>query len=78
MQALQFQICEGEKLVAKWGVVGMKEAIARIWGMGDRKGGRLPLAGGFEDGEDEWRKWDKIFQGLKKLEEKYQAEEKKG
>lgn len=37
MRELQFRICEGEKLVATWGVVGMKEAIARMWGMGDKK-----------------------------------------
>ena len=36
MRELQFRICEGEKLVAKWGVIGMKEAIARLWGMGER------------------------------------------
>lgn len=76
MRLLQFRICEGEKLVARWGVVGMKEAIARVWGMGDRKGGRLPLAGGFEDGDQEWAKWEKTFQGLKELEEQFKAEGK--
>lgn len=76
MRQLQFRICEGEKLIARWGPVGMKEAISRIWGIGDRNGGRLPLAGGFEDGDEEWKKWDKTFQGLKELEEKFKAEGK--
>jgi len=76
MRNLQFRICEGEKLVAKWGVVGIKEAIARTWGMGSKTGGRLPLAGGFEDGEKEWSKWSEVYQGLKELEEKFKAEGK--
>lgn len=78
MRDLQFRICEGEKLVATWGVVGMKECIARVWGMGDGKGGRLPLAGGFQDGDKEWAKWEKVFAGLKELEEKFKAEGKEG
>ncbi|WPH05019.1 Hypothetical protein R9X50_00791700 [Acrodontium crateriforme] len=75
MRLLQFKICQGEKLVAKYGVIGIKEAIARVWGMGDQKGGRLPLAGGFEDA-NEWSKWEEIYTGLQKLEEKFRAESK--
>jgi len=78
MRELQFRICEGEKLVATWGVVGMKEAIARMWNIGDRKGGRLPLAGGFPEGDKEWVKWEKVFNGLRELEEKFKAEGKEG
>jgi 2-keto-3-deoxy-L-rhamnonate aldolase len=74
MRDLQFRICEGEKIVATWGVVGMKEAIARVWGIGDRKGGRLPLAGGFPDGDREWAKWEVVMKGLKELEEKFEKE----
>lgn len=78
MRDLQFSICEGEKLVARWGVVGVKEACARVWGMGSRTGGRLPLAGGFEDGEAEWSKWSKTFQELKNMEERFKKEGKEG
>ncbi len=74
MRLLQFRICEGEKLVARWGVVGMKEACDRVWGLGSRTGGRLPLAGGFEEGDQEWSKWSKVFDGLKELEEKFKSE----
>ena len=76
MRTLQFRICEGEKLVARWGPVGMKEACARVWSMGSKAGGRLPLAGGFEEGDVEWSKWSKTFQGLKELEESFKAEGK--
>lgn len=78
MRDLQFRICEGEKIVAKWGPVGMKEACARVWGFGSKEGGRLPLAGGFEEGDAEWNKWSKLFEGLKELEEKFKAEGKEG
>lgn len=76
MRDLQYRICEGEKIVVRWGVVGTKEALGRVWRIGDPKGGRLPLAGGFEDGDREWSKWEKTFEGLKQLEEKFAAEDK--
>ncbi|PIB02953.1 L-threo-3-deoxy-hexylosonate aldolase [Cercospora beticola] len=74
---LQFRICEGEKLIATWGPVGMKEAIARVWGIGSGKGNRLPLAGGFQDGDKEWTKWEKVFNGLRDLEKQFEAEDNK-
>lgn len=37
MRELQFRICEAEKLIAAWGVVGQKESIARVWGLGDKQ-----------------------------------------
>ncbi|KXT16616.1 hypothetical protein AC579_6672 [Pseudocercospora musae] len=77
MRDLQFRICEGEKLVAAWGPIGMKECIGRVWGLGDPKGGRLPLQGGFPEGDQEWAKWEKVFTGLKELEEKFKAEDEK-
>ncbi|KAK5121327.1 hypothetical protein LTR85_005493 [Meristemomyces frigidus] len=76
MRDLQFRICEGEKLVAAYGVIGIKEAIARLWGMGSKTGGRLPLAGGFQEGDKEWSKWAETFEGLKQLEEKFKSEGK--
>jgi len=76
MRELQFRICEGEKLVARWGVVGIKEACARLWDFGGNKGARLPLAGGFEEGDQEWKKWEGAYQGLKELEQKFESEDK--
>lgn len=54
----------------------MKEACARVWGIGSKTGGRLPLAGGFEDGEAEWSKWAKVFEGLKSLEQELESKSK--
>lgn len=71
MRNLQFRICEGENLVAKWGTVGIKEAIARTWGIGDKESARLPLAGGLQGGDKEWESWKGIYDGLKELEESF-------
>lgn len=68
MRKLQVNICRVEKLSATWGVVGIKEAIARTWAIGDRRATRLPLAGGFEHGEIEWSKWQGVIDDMKALE----------
>lgn len=77
MRELQFRICEGEKLVAKWGVVGIKEGLARVWRLGDGKGGRVPLAGGWEE-EGEWERWEGLMGGLKEMEESLEKEGRDG
>ena len=74
MRTLQFRICEGERLIGRWGTVGIKEAIARLWGMGDKVGARLPLQGGFQGGDQEWENWSQVFQGLKELEQSFEKE----
>ncbi|KAF4548721.1 4-hydroxy-2-oxoglutarate aldolase-like protein 2 [Elsinoe fawcettii] len=72
MRDLQFRICQGERIVAKWGAVGIKESIARLWGFGDKEGARLPLQGGLQGGDAEWAKFKDVQEGLKKLEESYE------
>ncbi|GAB7353172.1 hypothetical protein MBLNU459_g3702t1 [Dothideomycetes sp. NU459] len=77
MRRLQFRICEGERLIAKWGTVGIKEAIARTWGYGDKEGARLPLQGGLQGGDKEWENWKGVIEGLKELESSYEKEDSK-
>ena len=77
MRNLQFRICEGERLIGKWGTVGIKEAIARIWGFGDKEGARLPLQGGLQGGDQEWEKWSGVYEGLKELEQGFEKEDEK-
>jgi len=72
LRELQFKICEGERLIGKWGTVGIKEAIARCWGLGDKEGARLPLQGGFRGGEQEWSNWSGVYEGLKQLEQEFE------
>ncbi|QIW99099.1 hypothetical protein AMS68_004617 [Peltaster fructicola] len=69
MRELQYRITRGEKLVAAWGLIGIKEALARLWHIGDAHASCLPLAGGFPNDDDEWRKWSKTFEELKDFEE---------
>jgi len=68
MRALQYKISKGEKLVGRWGTVGIREAVARVAGFGDKDGGRLPLQGGFPDGDTEWSKWRGAIQVLQEVE----------
>lgn len=74
MRTLQFRICQGEKLIEKWGTVGIKEAIARMWGFGDKEGARLPLEGGLQGGELEWESFKSVFDGLKEMELQYEED----
>lgn len=68
MRDLQYKISRAEKLVGRWGTVGIREAVARIAGFGDKDGGRLPLQGGFPDGDTEWQKWNGPIEALQTLE----------
>ncbi|TID26616.1 hypothetical protein E6O75_ATG01109 [Venturia nashicola] len=68
LSALQYHITEAEKLVVRWGTVGIREVVARIVGLGDRDGGRLPLQGGFSDGDREWARWRGAIDALQAIE----------
>lgn len=69
MRELQYRITKAEKLVVRWGTVGIREAVARIVGLGDRDGGRLPLQGGFPDGDAEWKRWHGAIEALQAVEQ---------
>lgn len=66
MRLLQFKISKGEKLVVRWGTTGVRECVARVVGLGDSDGGRVPLRGGF--GDSEWTKWQDAVQALQEVE----------
>jgi 2-keto-3-deoxy-L-rhamnonate aldolase len=68
MRSLQYKISRAEKLVVKWGTIGIREATSRIAGFGDPDGGRVPLQGGFPDGNLEWEKWKASVEALQLLE----------
>lgn len=67
IQRLQFVVSSAEEYIGRWGIVGIKEGVQRVFGMGTLEGGRLPLKGRLPDGE--WEKWDKILGRIKKLED---------
>ncbi|KAF1988556.1 aldolase [Aulographum hederae CBS 113979] len=69
MRDLQVKVCKGEKLVVKWGTIGVKEGCARVLGMGDADGCRMPLNGGFPGGDKEWENWKPVMDDLQKFED---------
>ena len=65
---LQYKISVAEELVVKHGTVGIKEAVSRILGFGDRDGTRLPLYGGIPGGDREWENWKEAIGDLEEVE----------
>ena len=63
---IQEIVCRGEELVVGCGVVGVKEGVSRVLGMGDRDGTRLPMKGGMPDGG--WAKFEGVVKELEGLE----------
>ena len=57
-----------EDFVARFGTVGIKEAVSRLRGFGDRDGTRLPLYGGIPGGDAEWAKWAPIVEAMEEEE----------
>jgi 2-keto-3-deoxy-L-rhamnonate aldolase len=67
IEKLQYAVSSAEEMVGKYGIVGIKEAIYRVVGMGTMEGSRLPLRGSM--GEGEWEKWSVCMDRIKKLED---------
>ncbi|KAL3422470.1 dihydrodipicolinate synthetase family protein [Phlyctema vagabunda] len=67
-QLLQYKVSVVEELVVRFGTVGIKEAISRIMGFGDRDGTRLPLHGGIPGGDKEWENWKEAVGELEEVE----------
>jgi 2-keto-3-deoxy-L-rhamnonate aldolase len=65
---LQFKLSAVEEIVVKFGTVGIKEAVSRVLGLGDRDGTRLPLFGGIPGGDAEWAKWTQDIGALEAVE----------
>ncbi|TRX93437.1 hypothetical protein FHL15_005712 [Xylaria flabelliformis] len=67
---LQFKVSCIEELVVRFGTVGIKEAISRLRGFGDRDGTRLPLHGGIPGGDAEWANWKSIADSVQEEEDR--------
>jgi 2-keto-3-deoxy-L-rhamnonate aldolase len=68
MRGLQYRVCKAEKLVVRWGTIGIREALARLRHFGDSDGGRFPMKGGFPNGESEWESWCESIDALHEVE----------
>lgn len=75
---LQWAVSSAEELVVKFGTVGIKEAVSRVAGFGDRDGTRLPLSGGLPGGEKEWQDWTAAIAEMEKVEKAVKAGGKLG
>jgi 2-keto-3-deoxy-L-rhamnonate aldolase len=51
MQRLQYVVSKAEEYIGKGGIIGIREGIYRVAGMGTMEGGRLPLRGKLADGQ---------------------------
>ena len=54
MQKLQYVVSKAEEFIGKGGIVGIKEGVFRVTGLGNLDGGRLPLKGNL--GEGAWER----------------------
>ncbi|KAI0406036.1 dihydrodipicolinate synthase [Xylaria palmicola] len=67
---LQFKVSSIEELVVQFGTVGIKEAISRLRGFGERDGTRLPLHGGIPGGDAEWANWKGLADSVQEEEDR--------
>ena len=67
IQELQFVVSRAEEMIAKWGIVGIKEGVYRVLQIGNLQGGRLPLKGSLPNGE--WESWSVPMDAMRKLEQ---------
>ncbi|KAJ6440246.1 homoserine kinase [Purpureocillium lavendulum] len=65
---LQYRVSCMEEIVVKHGVVGIKEAVSRLRGIGDRDGTRLPMHGGIPGGDEEWVRWLGVLNAVEEFE----------
>jgi 2-keto-3-deoxy-L-rhamnonate aldolase len=65
---LQYKVSTVEELVVRFGTVGVKEAVSRVLGLGERDGTRLPLRGGLPGGDQEWENWKGAMGDLEAVE----------
>lgn len=67
-QKLQYAVSRAQEYIGKTGIVGIKEGVYRVTGMGTLEGGRLPLKGKLADGD-----WEKLHAALLSPVEKLEA-----
>jgi len=65
---LQYKVSTMEEIVVRYGTVGIKEAMSRILGFGERDGTRLPLYGGIPGGDEEWENWKEAIGDMEEVE----------
>ncbi|KAK0724317.1 hypothetical protein B0H67DRAFT_567632 [Lasiosphaeris hirsuta] len=59
IRRLQYVVSRAEEFVVRYGILGIREAVYRVTGLGNLEGGRLPLRGKLA--ESEWEKGRGLF-----------------
>jgi 2-keto-3-deoxy-L-rhamnonate aldolase len=69
VQRLQYAVSRAEVFIEKTGIIGIREGIFRVAGMGGVEGGRLPLSGRLR--EDIWKTLHaSLLTGIEEIESK--------
>lgn len=71
IQTMQFAVSCAEEYIGAWGIVGIKEGVYRVLGMGNQEGGRLPLKGKLSD--EQWNTWSTAMSRMAALEKSIPA-----
>ncbi|KAE9982898.1 hypothetical protein EG328_010445 [Venturia inaequalis] len=71
IQTMQFAVSCAEEYIGAWGIVGIKEGVYRVLGMGNQEGGRLPLKGKLSD--EQWNIWSSTMSRMAALEKSIPA-----
>ncbi|KAK5653662.1 hypothetical protein OQA88_8692 [Cercophora sp. LCS_1] len=56
---LQYAVSKAEEFIVRYGILGIREAVYRVTGLGNLEGGRLPLRGKLAD--NEWEQGRGLF-----------------
>ena len=65
-QMLQFASSRASEIIVIWGILGIREGIYRVLGMGHLEGGRVPLRGALPEGE--WEKLKYLYELIAEIE----------
>ncbi|KAI5927722.1 hypothetical protein F4810DRAFT_278938 [Camillea tinctor] len=61
-RVLQHRVSSAEEFIGRWGVLGIREAIYHVTGLGTLEGGRAPLRGKIPDGA--WAEWNHVMKAM--------------
>ncbi|KAI0843102.1 dihydrodipicolinate synthetase family protein [Hypoxylon sp. FL0890] len=59
---IQCRVSRAEEYIGRWGILGIREAIYRVVGLGNLEGGRAPLRGKIPDGA--WDEWAHVMKAM--------------
>ncbi|OTA69361.1 dihydrodipicolinate synthetase family protein [Hypoxylon sp. EC38] len=61
-RVLQYRVSRAEEYIGRWGILGIREGIYRIVGLGNLEGGRAPLRGKIPDSA--WDEWAHVMKAM--------------